>query len=110
MFNSAGQTSAVAVVGAVAGSLDAELVALPIGPSMHARSCSTASDAAACGRYFARIAEERMAEDDAVIMVTHQPRWLAEWFWEETGSHNLRQLVRGSLRGRARVWLSGPMQ
>jgi hypothetical protein len=48
-----------------------------------------------------------MAEDDAVILVTHQPRWLAEWFWEETGSHNLRQLVRGSLRGRARVWLSG---
>ena len=51
-----------------------------------------------------------MAEDDAVILVTHQPRWLAEWFWEETGSHNLRQLVRGSLRGRARVWLSGPLR
>ena len=49
-----------------------------------------------------------MAQDDAVILVTHQPRWLAEWFWEETGSHNLRQLVRGSLRGRARVWFSGP--
>ena len=60
-------------------------------------------------RYFARVAEERMAEDDAVILVTHQPRWLTEWFWEETGSHNLRQLVRGSLRGRARVWLSGSL-
>lgn len=58
-------------------------------------------------RYFARLAEERLGPDDAVILVTHQPRWLAEWFWEETGAHNLRQLVRGSLRGRARVHLAG---
>lgn len=48
-----------------------------------------------------------MGPDDAVILVTHQPRWLAEWFWEATGAHNLRQLVRGSLRGRARVHLAG---
>ena len=58
-------------------------------------------------RYFARIADERMAKDDQAILVTHQPRWLSDWFWDETACHNLRQLVRGHLRGRARVHLAG---
>ena len=58
-------------------------------------------------RYFARLAEERMGPDDQVILVTHQPRWLMDWFWEEAATHNLRQLVRGHLRGRARVHLAG---
>ena len=58
-------------------------------------------------RYFARIADERMGPDDAAILVTHQPRWLMDWFWEEAACHNLRQLVRAHLRGRARVHLAG---
>lgn len=60
-------------------------------------------------RYFARIADERMAEGDQAILVTHQPRWLSDWFWDETACHNLRQLVRGHLRGRARVHLAGDL-
>lgn len=48
-----------------------------------------------------------MGPDDQVILVTHQPRWLMDWFWEEAATHNLRQLVRGHLRGRARVHLAG---
>ena len=39
--------------------------------------------------------------------MTHQPRWLSDWLHEEAGCHNLRQLVRGHLRGRARVHLAG---
>lgn len=48
-----------------------------------------------------------MGSEDQVILVTHQPRWLMDWFWEEAATHNLRQLVRGHLRGRARVHLAG---
>lgn len=64
-------------------------------PGLHAR------------RYFARIADERMGPGDGAILVTHQPRWLADWFHERSGAPNLRQLVRGHLRGRARVHLAG---
>ncbi|KAL3147784.1 hypothetical protein ABBQ32_002515 [Trebouxia sp. C0010 RCD-2024] len=60
-------------------------------------------------RYFARIADERMGPGDQAILVTHQPRWLSDWFWDETACHNLRQLVRGHLRGRARVHLAGDL-
>ena len=48
-----------------------------------------------------------MGPEDQCILVTHQPRWLADWFWDEMSCHNLRQLVRGHLRGRARVHLAG---
>jgi len=58
-------------------------------------------------RYFARIADERMGPGDQALLVTHQPRWLSDWLHEEAGCHNLRQLVRGHLRGRARVHLAG---
>ncbi len=58
-------------------------------------------------RYFARIADERMKPDDQAILVTHQPMWLAEWFKERAGCHNLRQLVRCHLKGRARIHLAG---
>ncbi len=39
--------------------------------------------------------------------MTHEPVWLLEWFWQRTAAANLRQLVRGHLRGRARVHLAG---
>ena len=50
-----------------------------------------------------------MGPGDQAILVTHQPRWLSDWFWDETACHNLRQLVRGHLRGRARVHLAGQL-
>ena len=63
-----------------------------------------------CTRYFARLAEERMGPEDQVVLVTHQPRWLMDWFWAKAAAPNLRQLVRGHLRGRARVHLAGLLQ
>ncbi|KAK9835056.1 hypothetical protein WJX81_007542 [Elliptochloris bilobata] len=60
-------------------------------------------------QYFARIADERMGPADQAVLVTHQPRWLSDWLHEEAGCHNLRQLVRGHLRGRARVHLAGDL-
>ena len=58
-------------------------------------------------RYFARIADERMGEADQAILVTHAPRWLMDWYFEEAACPNLRQLVRSHLRGRARLHLAG---
>lgn len=60
-------------------------------------------------RYFAKIAEERMGPNDAAIIVTHCPYWLIEWFWGRRLCKNLRHLLRGPLRGRARVHLAGDL-
>lgn len=63
---------------------------------------------AAC-RYFANVVERRLGPSDNVIIITHEPIWLLEWFWASSSSSNLRQLVRGHLRGRARVHLAGDL-
>ena len=39
--------------------------------------------------------------------MTHEPLWLLEWYWHRCLGANLRQLVRGHLRGRARLHLAG---
>lgn len=60
-------------------------------------------------RYFARIAERRMGPDDRAILILHCPRWLVDWFWGTITAANLRQLIRGPLRGRARVAIAGDL-
>lgn len=56
--------------------------------------------------------EHRLAPDDQVIIITHEPVWLLEWYWGNTARDHapfLRQLVRGHLRGRARMHLAGDL-
>ncbi|KXZ46777.1 hypothetical protein GPECTOR_40g511 [Gonium pectorale] len=60
-------------------------------------------------RYFANVVEQRMEPDDQVILITHEPLWLLEWYWQRRHGSNLRQLVRGHLRGRARLHLAGDL-
>lgn len=60
-------------------------------------------------RYFAKVAEERMQHDHRAIIVTHCPQWLIDWFWGRNDGKNLRQLLRGPLRGRARIHLAGDL-
>jgi hypothetical protein len=60
-------------------------------------------------RYFANLIEQRLGPSDNVIIITHEPTWLLEWFWASSSSSNLRQLVRGHLRGRARVHMAGDL-
>lgn len=60
-------------------------------------------------RYFARVAEERMAPSDQIIIMLHCPRQLHDWFWGANHAKNLRQLVRGPLQGRARVQIAGDL-
>ncbi|GLI59475.1 hypothetical protein VaNZ11_001358 [Volvox africanus] len=60
-------------------------------------------------RYFANVVEQRLDPDDQVMLMTHEPLWLLEWFWQRRHGANLRQLVRGHLRGRARLHLAGDL-
>ena len=50
-----------------------------------------------------------MGPGDQAIIAMHCPTWLVDWFWGSTKSKNLRQLVRGPLRGRARLAVAGDL-
>lgn len=45
-------------------------------------------------RYFADVVEQRLAPDDAVVIITHEPCWLLEWFWQHPAAANLRCVLR----------------
>mmetsp|Transcript_31178 Transcript_31178/g.92977 ORF Transcript_31178/g.92977 Transcript_31178/m.92977 type:complete len:1354 (-) Transcript_31178:1870-5931(-) len=59
--------------------------------------------------YFASVVESRLGPNDQVMLMTHQPLWLLDWYWREASGLYLRQLVRGHLNGRARVHLAGDL-
>ena len=58
-------------------------------------------------RYFARIADERMAPGDAAILVTHEPHWLTRWYGDGVPPPRVGRLVEDHMRGRARIHLAG---
>lgn len=53
--------------------------------------------------------ERQVSGDAQVIVMTHEPVWLLQWYWAQPMGPNLRQLIRGHLRGRARVHLAGDL-
>lgn len=61
--------------------------------------------------YFARLAEGRMGPRDRVVVVTHCPSWLTDWFWgvDKQAHKLLRQLINGPLRGRVKLRLAGDL-
>lgn len=61
--------------------------------------------------YFARLAEEKMGPNGKVIIVTHCPPWLIDWFFgvDKRAHKLLRQLITGPLRGRTRLRLAGDL-
>lgn len=60
-------------------------------------------------RYFASIADALMGPTDQVILLTHQPTWLLDWYWGHRLAPNLQQLIRRHLRGRARMHIAGDL-
>lgn len=50
-----------------------------------------------------------MGPGDQAIVAMHCPTWLVDWFWGTAKCKNLRQLIRGPLRGRARLALAGDL-
>ena len=61
--------------------------------------------------YFAKLAEQSMRPEDKVIIVTHCPPWLIDWFFgvDKRAHKLLRQLINGPLRGRVKLRLAGDL-
>ena len=61
-------------------------------------------------KFFANIASN-MEEDDAVIIMTHEPHWVLdpEYNHEELAEKNLRELMRTHLKGKVRLRCAGDL-
>lgn len=60
-------------------------------------------------KYFTEIVKEHVGEDDSVILVTHEPNWLLDWYWDSTTGSNVAHFVEHYLKGRCRLRIAGDL-
>jgi len=51
----------------------------------------------------------QVGENDSVIVVTHEPNWLLDWYWNETTGKNVSHLIQEYLKGRCKLRMAGDL-
>jgi hypothetical protein len=46
---------------------------------------------------------------DSVVVVTHEPNWLLDWYWGSPTGRNVSHLIKDHLTGRCRLRLAGDL-
>lgn len=60
-------------------------------------------------KYFTEIVREHVRKDDNVILVTHEPNWLLDWYWDSGTGRNVAHFVEDHLKGRCRLRIAGDL-
>lgn len=50
-----------------------------------------------------------MASDDSVIIMTHEPNWLLDSYWNDVSGKNVAHLIRDYLKGRCKLRVAGDL-
>lgn len=51
----------------------------------------------------------QVRKDDNVILVTHEPNWLLDWYWDSGTGNNVAHFVKDHLKGRCRLRIAGDL-
>ncbi|KAM3366640.1 hypothetical protein ACQJBY_015806 [Aegilops geniculata] len=60
-------------------------------------------------KFFAELCRNKVGENDSVIIVTHEPNWLLDWYWKETTGKNVSHLIQDYLNGRCKLRMAGDL-
>ncbi|KAF3779958.1 hypothetical protein EJ110_NYTH40416 [Nymphaea thermarum] len=60
-------------------------------------------------KFFAELIKNEVGEHDSVIVVTHEPNWLLDWYWKETSGKNVSHLICDYLKGRCKLRMAGDL-
>lgn len=60
-------------------------------------------------KFFSELVKEKVGEYDSVIIVTHEPIWLLDWYWNDKTGKNISCLIRNCLNGRCKLWFAGDL-
>lgn len=50
-----------------------------------------------------------MGERDSVIIMTHEPNWLLDWYFNNVSGKNVKHLICDYLKGRCKLRIAGDM-
>ena len=51
----------------------------------------------------------QVGESDSVIVITHEPNWLLDWYWGDKTGANVAYLIQEYLRGRCKLRMAGDL-
>ncbi|KAK2992303.1 hypothetical protein RJ640_020296 [Escallonia rubra] len=60
-------------------------------------------------KFFSELIKEKVGDDDSVIIVTHEPGWLLDWYWNDVTGKNISYLIRDHLKGRCKLRMAGDL-
>ncbi|KAG5543415.1 hypothetical protein RHGRI_016222 [Rhododendron griersonianum] len=60
-------------------------------------------------KFFSELVKKKVGEDDSVIIMTHEPNWLLDWYWKEKTGKNVSYLIHNCLNGRCKLWMAGDL-
>ncbi|GJT45065.1 metallo-dependent phosphatase-like protein [Tanacetum coccineum] len=60
-------------------------------------------------KFFAALIKEKVKENDSVIIMTHEPNWILDWYWNDVTGKNVSHLVKDHLKGRCKLRMAGDL-
>lgn len=51
----------------------------------------------------------KVGDEDSVIIMTHEPSWLIDWYWDDVSGKNISHLISDYLKGRCRLRMAGDL-
>ncbi|KAE8715500.1 polyadenylate-binding protein RBP47C-like [Hibiscus syriacus] len=60
-------------------------------------------------KFFSELVENKVGENDTVIIMTHEPQWLLDWYWDDISGQNVSHLICDYLKERCKLRIAGDM-
>lgn len=60
-------------------------------------------------KFFSELVKNKVGEHDSVIIMTHEPQWLLDSYWNSVSGENISHLICDYLKGRCKLRLAGDL-
>lgn len=60
-------------------------------------------------KFFVELIKDKVGENDSVIIMTHEPNWLLDWYWNDVSGKNVSHLICDYLKGRCKLRMAGDL-
>lgn len=60
-------------------------------------------------KFFAELCHSKVGKNDSVIIMTHEPNWLLDWYWNDSSGINVSHLIQDYLKGRCKLRMAGDL-
>ncbi|XP_068309028.1 uncharacterized protein [Pyrus communis] len=60
-------------------------------------------------KFFTELIKNKVRDGDSVIIMTHEPNWLLDWYWNDVSGKNVAHLICDYLKGRCKLRVAGDL-